>query len=216
MQELKGFEEKKGVQPREGRGARIIKGRKLLARTEGGARGAARLRGAALHGDHRRRPGRHRTRRAAAAAGRPHHHHREEREAGDSWRNRYKSLCLHDPVWYDHLPYMKFPDDWPVFAAQGQDRRLAGACTPGSWSSTTGPAPKCTNARYDEARRNGKSAWMRDGEPDTLRPKQLVFALGSPATRTCRSSTAPRPSRASSTTPASTPAAGLDRARRPW
>ncbi|MCG8150196.1 NAD(P)-binding protein, partial [Pimelobacter simplex] len=28
---------------------------------------------------------------------------------GDQWRNRYKSLCLHDPVWYDHLPYLKFP-----------------------------------------------------------------------------------------------------------
>ena len=26
---------------------------------------------------------------------------------GDSWRKRYKSLCLHDPVWYDHLPYIK-------------------------------------------------------------------------------------------------------------
>jgi putative flavoprotein involved in K+ transport len=35
---------------------------------------------------------------------------------GDSWRKRYKSLCLHDPVWYDHLPYLNFPDDWPVFA----------------------------------------------------------------------------------------------------
>ena len=35
---------------------------------------------------------------------------------GDSWRKRYKSLCLHDPVWYDHLPYMPFPDDWPVFS----------------------------------------------------------------------------------------------------
>ena len=35
---------------------------------------------------------------------------------GDSWRNRYKSLCLHDPVWYDHLPYLKFPENWPVFA----------------------------------------------------------------------------------------------------
>ncbi|HSP38389.1 MAG TPA: hypothetical protein VLR26_11610 [Frankiaceae bacterium] len=23
---------------------------------------------------------------------------------GDSWRKRYKSLALHDPVWYDHLP----------------------------------------------------------------------------------------------------------------
>ena len=34
---------------------------------------------------------------------------------GDSWRNRYKSLVLHDPVWYDHLPYLPFPDDWPIF-----------------------------------------------------------------------------------------------------
>jgi putative flavoprotein involved in K+ transport len=25
---------------------------------------------------------------------------------GDSWRKRYRSLCLHDPVWYDHLPYI--------------------------------------------------------------------------------------------------------------
>lgn len=33
---------------------------------------------------------------------------------GDSWRKRYKSLCLHDPVWYDHMPYLPFPDDWPV------------------------------------------------------------------------------------------------------
>ena len=32
------------------------------------------------------------------------------------WRKRYKSLCLHDPVWYDHLPYLPFPDDWPVFS----------------------------------------------------------------------------------------------------
>ena len=35
---------------------------------------------------------------------------------GDSWRKRYKSLALHDPVWYDHLPYLKFPDNWPVFS----------------------------------------------------------------------------------------------------
>ena len=35
---------------------------------------------------------------------------------GDSWRRRYKSLCLHDPVWYDHLPYVKFPENWPVFS----------------------------------------------------------------------------------------------------
>jgi putative flavoprotein involved in K+ transport len=30
-------------------------------------------------------------------------------QPGDSWRNRYKSLCLHDPVWFDHLPCIPFP-----------------------------------------------------------------------------------------------------------
>jgi putative flavoprotein involved in K+ transport len=35
---------------------------------------------------------------------------------GDSWRNRYASLVLHDPVWYDHLPYLPFPANWPVFS----------------------------------------------------------------------------------------------------
>jgi putative flavoprotein involved in K+ transport len=35
---------------------------------------------------------------------------------GDSWRNRYRTLVLHDPVWYDHLPYIPFPDHWPVFS----------------------------------------------------------------------------------------------------
>jgi cation diffusion facilitator CzcD-associated flavoprotein CzcO len=39
---------------------------------------------------------------------------REER-IGDNWRNRYHQLVLHDPVWYDHLPYLPFPETWPVF-----------------------------------------------------------------------------------------------------
>ena len=36
--------------------------------------------------------------------------------AGDTWRQRYRSLCLHDSVWYDHLPYIPFPAHWPVFS----------------------------------------------------------------------------------------------------
>ena len=40
---------------------------------------------------------------------------KNERPA-DSWRNRYKSLCRHNPVWYDHLPYLPFPPNWPVFS----------------------------------------------------------------------------------------------------
>ncbi|PSR81951.1 hypothetical protein BD289DRAFT_372031 [Coniella lustricola] len=34
---------------------------------------------------------------------------------GDNWRNRYHQLVLHDPIWYDHLPYIPFPDWWPIF-----------------------------------------------------------------------------------------------------
>ncbi|KAI0155458.1 dimethylaniline monooxygenase (N-oxide forming) [Pestalotiopsis sp. NC0098] len=39
---------------------------------------------------------------------------RNER-VGDNWRKRYHSLVLHDPVWFDHLPYLHFPDTWPIF-----------------------------------------------------------------------------------------------------
>lgn len=39
---------------------------------------------------------------------------REER-IGDNWRTRYHQLVLHDPVWFDHLPYLPFPENWPVF-----------------------------------------------------------------------------------------------------
>jgi putative flavoprotein involved in K+ transport len=35
---------------------------------------------------------------------------------GWSWRdNRYPSLHLHDPVWYQHLPFLPFPSSWPIF-----------------------------------------------------------------------------------------------------
>ncbi|GAA5955765.1 hypothetical protein JCM3765_001845 [Sporobolomyces pararoseus] len=34
---------------------------------------------------------------------------------GDSWRRRYHSLCLHDPVWADHFAGLPFPDEWPIY-----------------------------------------------------------------------------------------------------
>lgn len=39
---------------------------------------------------------------------------------GDSWRQRYDSLCLHDTVWFDHPPYMPFPSSWPVYCSAGK------------------------------------------------------------------------------------------------
>jgi putative flavoprotein involved in K+ transport len=96
---------------------------------------------------------------------------------GDSWRKRYKSLCLHDPVWYDHLPYIPFPENWPVFAPKDKigdwlemyTRVMELNC----WSSTT-----CKSARYDEATEEWTVVVERNGEEVVLRPKQLVLATG--------------------------------------
>ena len=96
---------------------------------------------------------------------------------GDSWRNRYKSLCLHDPVWYDHMPYLPFPDHWPVFAPKDKIGDWLEMYTKimelNYWSST-----ECTGARYDEASQEWVVEVVRDGEQVTLRPKQLVLATG--------------------------------------
>ena len=96
---------------------------------------------------------------------------------GDSWRNRYKSLCLHDPVWYDHLPYLPFPDDWPVFAPKDKIGDWLEMYTQvmelNYWGSTV-----AKKASFDAASQTWALQVERDGQPVTLRPKQLVFALG--------------------------------------
>ncbi|MGJ7458867.1 NAD(P)-binding domain-containing protein [Halomonas sp. RA08-2] len=96
---------------------------------------------------------------------------------GDSWRNRYKSLCLHDPVWYDHLPYLPFPANWPVFAPKDKLGDWLEMYTRvmelNYWGST-----ECEGARFDEATGEWVVEVNRDGERVTLRPQQLVLATG--------------------------------------
>ena len=96
---------------------------------------------------------------------------------GDSWRKRYKSLCLHDPVWYDHLPYIKFPEHWPVFSPKDKIGDWLEMYTRvmelNYWSSTT-----AKSARYDQQAGEWVVVVERDGADITLRPRQLVLAMG--------------------------------------
>jgi len=96
---------------------------------------------------------------------------------GDSWRKRYKSLCLHDPVWYDHLPYIPFPENWPVFTPKDKVGDWLEMYTKvmelNYWGSTT-----CKSAQYDEAKGEWTVVVNRAGEDVVLRPKQLVLATG--------------------------------------
>ena len=101
---------------------------------------------------------------------------------GDSWRNRYKSLCLHDPVWYDHLPYIKFPDNWPVFSPKDKIadwlEMYVKIMELNYWGST-----ECLNASYDEVAQEWTVTVERHRDDGTteqvvLKPKQLVLATG--------------------------------------
>ncbi|MCQ9343501.1 NAD(P)-binding domain-containing protein [Corynebacterium kozikiae] len=94
---------------------------------------------------------------------------------GDQWRGRYHSLCLHDPVWYDHLPYLPFPDHWPVFTPKDQMgdwlEHYVGIMDLDYWTQT-----ECLNARFTDG--TWEVRVNRAGEELTLRPTQLVFATG--------------------------------------
>lgn len=177
MQELKGFEEKKGPRREQGVAHQIVRGRRswkelkeeqearlgyeeqpycvIIGGGQGGIGLAARLR----------------------RLGVPTLVIEKNQNPGDSWRNRYKSLHLHDPVWYDHLPYLKFPDDWPVFAAKDKIgdwlEHYTRIMELNYWSGT-----ECLGAEYDDGTQEWAVNVLRNGSPVTLRPKQLVFALG--------------------------------------
>ncbi|UQU67965.1 NAD(P)/FAD-dependent oxidoreductase [Couchioplanes caeruleus] len=96
---------------------------------------------------------------------------------GDQWRKRYKSLCLHDPVWYDHLPYLPFPTNWPVFAPKDKIgdwlEMYTRVMEVPYWSRT-----EVRSATFDAGEHRWSVTVERDGEPVELRPTHLVFATG--------------------------------------
>ncbi|MEM0988088.1 MAG: NAD(P)/FAD-dependent oxidoreductase [Pseudomonadota bacterium] len=95
--------------------------------------------------------------------------------AGDSWRDRYESLCLHDPVWYDHMPYIPFPAGWPVFTPKDRMadwlEMYARVMALEYWAGSTALRATRDGARWEVT-------VDRQGERLTLRPRHLVFATG--------------------------------------
>ena len=98
--------------------------------------------------------------------------------AGDSWRNRYRTLVLHDPIWYDHLPYIPFPEHWPIFTPKDKMGDWLEMYTKimelNYWTSS-----EATKAEFDEDKKEWTVNVRRDNQNLVLRPKHLVFATGS-------------------------------------
>jgi cation diffusion facilitator CzcD-associated flavoprotein CzcO len=97
---------------------------------------------------------------------------------GDNWRRRYRSLVLHDPVWYDHLPYLPFPSNWPVFTPKDKlaswFEGYAAALELDVWTGTT-----VLGGDYDESTARWNVQVRRaDGSERVLHPDHLVLATG--------------------------------------
>ncbi|KAK7736128.1 hypothetical protein SLS53_007155 [Cytospora paraplurivora] len=101
---------------------------------------------------------------------------------GDNWRKRYHQLVLHDPVWYDHLPYLPFPDWWPVFTPKDKladfFESYAKLLELNVWMSTA-----LESASWDAAGKQWAVTVKRtlpDGntETRTVHPKNVIQATG--------------------------------------
>ena len=101
---------------------------------------------------------------------------------GDNWRNRYHQLVLHDPVWYDHMPYMNFPPQWPVFTPKDKLGQFFEAYATlmelNIWMTS-----EIAHSQWDEAKQRWTVVIHRkkpDGtsEVRTFHPRHLVQATG--------------------------------------
>jgi putative flavoprotein involved in K+ transport len=97
---------------------------------------------------------------------------------GDNWRKRYHALTLHNQVHVNHLPYMPFPPNWPVYIPKDKlanwFETYVDAMELNFWTST-----EFEGGSYDDA----QGRWTvtlrgADGARRTLHPRHVVMATG--------------------------------------
>ncbi|HEX7220076.1 MAG TPA: NAD(P)/FAD-dependent oxidoreductase [Burkholderiales bacterium] len=96
---------------------------------------------------------------------------------GDNWRKRYHALTLHNQVHVNHLPYMPFPPNWPIYIPKDKlanwFEAYAEAMELNYWTGT-----EFEGGRYDDA----EGRWQvtvrtREGRR-SLHPRHVVLATG--------------------------------------
>lgn len=96
---------------------------------------------------------------------------------GDNWRTRYHSLTLHNEVFVNHLPYLPFPPNFPVYIPKD---KLANwfefyveAMELNFWTGT-----ELVSGSYDDKRKAWSVTLKRDGKTRVMYPRHLIFATG--------------------------------------
>ncbi len=97
---------------------------------------------------------------------------------GDNWRKRYHALTLHNQVQVNHLPYMPFPPNWPVYIPKDKlanwFEAYVDAMELNYWTGT-----EFESGSYDEADGRWSVALrLADGAKRVMRPRHVVMATG--------------------------------------
>lgn len=102
-----------------------------------------------------------------------------DREAriGDNWRNRYHALTLHNQVQVNHLPYLPFPPNWPVYIPKDKLARWFEAYVDSMeinfWTGT-----ELVGGGYDDAAGHWTVQLKQATGMRTLRPRHVIMATG--------------------------------------
>jgi cation diffusion facilitator CzcD-associated flavoprotein CzcO len=101
-----------------------------------------------------------------------------ELRIGDNWRKRYHALTLHNQVQVNHLPYMPFPPNWPVYIPKDKlanwFEAYVEAMELNFWTGTA-----FESGVYDEAEGSWSVVLRRtDGSAHTMHPRHVVMATG--------------------------------------
>ncbi len=96
---------------------------------------------------------------------------------GDNWRKRYHALTLHNQVQVNHLPYMPFPPNWPVYIPKDKlanwFEAYVDAMELNYWTGT-----EFVSAAYDDAQGRWNVVLRRDGVTREMHPRHIVMATG--------------------------------------
>lgn len=93
---------------------------------------------------------------------------------GDNWRRRYHGLKLHNQVHSNHLPYLPFPDIWPLYLPKDKIANwlevYAECMEIDAWMQTT-----LEGADHDGQRWTARLR-LADGQIREVRPRHIVMA----------------------------------------
>jgi putative flavoprotein involved in K+ transport len=101
-----------------------------------------------------------------------------EPRIGDNWRKRYHALVLHNQVHVNHLPYMRFPPNWPIYIPKdkiaGWFESYVESLELNYWTAT-----EFMGGSYDEtACRWSVQLRRADGSKREMHPGHVVMATG--------------------------------------